>query len=34
VTFWRGGKLAAVYRIPDRVMAYDPARALISAEKD
>jgi hypothetical protein len=34
VTFWRGGKLAAVYRIPDRVMDYDPSRALVSTEKD
>jgi hypothetical protein len=24
VTFWRCGKLAAVFRIPDRVMDYDP----------
>jgi hypothetical protein len=28
VTFWRGGKLVAVYRIPDRVMNYDPAAAV------
>jgi hypothetical protein len=33
VTFWRGGALAAVYRIPDRVMDYDPSRALVSIEK-
>jgi hypothetical protein len=29
VTFWRGGRIAAVYRIPDRVMDYDPNRVLI-----
>lgn len=26
VTFWRAGELAAVYRIPDRVMNFDPWR--------
>lgn len=26
VTFWRGRKIVAVYRIPDRVMDFDPWR--------
>jgi hypothetical protein len=34
VTFWRSGAFAAAYRIPDRVMDYDPRRALVSIEKD
>lgn len=28
VTFWRGGAFAAAYRIPDRVMNFDPWAAV------
>ncbi|HEY8066613.1 MAG TPA: hypothetical protein VIF40_18090 [Methylosinus sp.] len=34
VTFWRSGAFAAAYRIPDRVMDYDPSRAMVSIGKD
>jgi len=29
VIFWRNGVIATIYRIPDRVMDYDPNRALL-----
>jgi hypothetical protein len=29
VTFWRAGALVAAYRIPDRVMDFDPSSAAI-----
>lgn len=34
VTFWRGGRFAAAYRIPDRVMDFDPAAPARAIEEE